>query len=548
CSTADSLGKTKTVFVFSFGVAEWQARHRPSLKDFLSSPSDQAISQGFSFQSVRSVSQESEDEKLAMVLRVLRRSKPSMPPDSFIFIFSFSILHQINKIGTQILPQRSEEVATTRKPNQMFTPNLSPLMINEYGWSVRFRRNGQIDEEEEITVDHGGDVNKWPWSSKILQDHIFTSGYYFQVKRLATSCRSTSIVLNTLRTVSDCDGDYETRVQFLPVYGGDKGSVHLQRIGGPWMDPSVYNPNCGLKPDVDKHSDTRLFPQRFEGKEEETFRYERDTSLVRDIIDFWKRVASTVPCDKRIPHMVGDPTMTGGGKNKTVYSDTHCVTYGKEETLNNNYLLPEGQPPTRAPAKKSATDANDSSKEEEAKPDKTSDSDKDSPLGSRRGHKGHHSPELKARTASSTTTATRSTRSTSKQALPTAIIFPTGARTLTSSGSPDGRAVMIATTGQPGATSSFWAATGFHAQPLTRPSATKKKRTKKTTHSKLAPCPLTRPSATKKKRTKKTTHSKLAPCVMCLSEMSRIDVIFLDSQLRSWISHADFVEEDLSLD
>ncbi|PRP75034.1 hypothetical protein PROFUN_15638 [Planoprotostelium fungivorum] len=33
----------------------------------------------------------------------------------------------------------------------------APLVIDEYGWSVRFRRNGQIDEEEEITVDCGGD-------------------------------------------------------------------------------------------------------------------------------------------------------------------------------------------------------------------------------------------------------------------------------------------------------------------------------------------------------------------------------------------------------
>ncbi|PRP75035.1 hypothetical protein PROFUN_15639 [Planoprotostelium fungivorum] len=183
--------------------------------------------------------------------------------------------------------------------------------------------------------------------AKILQDHIFTSGYYFQVKRLATSCRSTSIVLNTLRTAAFTCDEYVHSVCLYCNWEGDDfrydehqdkfhgmnimiqrkngecqgarrvcACIELTQIGGPWIDPSVYNPNCGLKPDVDKHSDTRLFPQRFEGKEEETFRYERDTSLVRDIIDFWKRVASTVTCDKRIPHLVGDSTITGGGKNK----------------------------------------------------------------------------------------------------------------------------------------------------------------------------------------------------------------------------------------
>ncbi|PRP86507.1 hypothetical protein PROFUN_05289 [Planoprotostelium fungivorum] len=42
----------------------------------------------------------------------------------------------------------------------------APLVIEEDGCSVRFRRNGQqtVDEGEEITMQYGGDVNEWPWS------------------------------------------------------------------------------------------------------------------------------------------------------------------------------------------------------------------------------------------------------------------------------------------------------------------------------------------------------------------------------------------------
>ncbi|PRP73290.1 hypothetical protein PROFUN_16213 [Planoprotostelium fungivorum] len=197
----------------------------------------------------------------------------------------------------------------------------------------------------------------------------------------------------------------------------------------------------------------------------------------------------------------------------------------KRESLNHHSSLPEGQPPTRAPAKKSATvDV----VEEEAKPEETSDSDKDSPLGSESGdktdrhrkgndcpyiqvsvsgHKGHHSPELKARTASSTTTATQSTQSTSKQASAVAswprreprrrdhlYVSATNIRPKWTGHHPSIRR------GQP---LHFGRRLECHAQPLTRP------------------------SATQKKRTKKTTHSKLAPCVMCLSEI--------------WISHAVIV-------
>ncbi|PRP72854.1 hypothetical protein PROFUN_17018, partial [Planoprotostelium fungivorum] len=196
CSTADSLGKTKTVFVFSFGVADTT---QAISQGFLSSPSDQILPQRSeevatnqknrircllrtfplrSFQS-KILPQRSEEvatnqkNQIRCLLRTfplrsfqskvgLKKKKNASSSDLTSFLKGETVLFGKTRGRTS---KKTEEIYGLIGPMSLLNYACeAPLVIDEYGWSVRFRRNGQIDEEEEITVDHGGDVNKWPWS------------------------------------------------------------------------------------------------------------------------------------------------------------------------------------------------------------------------------------------------------------------------------------------------------------------------------------------------------------------------------------------------